>query len=651
MRGGRLVGVVVAWLAACAAGCEDAPPALPKGVIAIYDAPDKTILTPYPSDRYTVAAATATKLRLDIQHSGSADLVSAPASAATAAELDQMDGFSTTGGVIVAFDGPIDLASLERTDAQDFTVPGSPLWLIDVDDTSPDRGKAIGIVPRWWETPKDDFYLTAEYTLLAQPAAPLRPRTRYMLVVTDALKARDGGDVHRSPMMDDLLTGRASSAYAEEVTAALDTLVGVGVLKDDVVLATVFTTASVRDGLASIASQNRASAPPALLEPWTVLTPPDASGKIVYRGAYAAPEWRTPLPDGRFVLDAEGAPVAQNIASLEVFMAVSDAKTSTKRIPVIFGHGLGGDKDGVSGTAERLASLNVAVFGIDSPWHGSRAEGGDSSGSSGTAIFRFFGIDLQDATFVLGRARDNFRQMASDQLELVRLIQSLSTQDILPEGAPDGVPDLDVSRILYIGHSFGSVQGPTVFALAPELHAAVWNVGGSNMTMLLRDSNTFSLLVNGFRPPATPDGAVARFFAIAQGIIDPGDSLNYARFAGLEPFDPSATPFQPRDVLLQEVIEDAIVPNSTSEMLARAAGLENANAIQHISGVADVSAPVVANLPTGATGVISQFDVIEGSVPATHGELIFSPEGQAQYVEFFRSALEEGRARVLPQYP
>lgn len=626
------------------AACDDAePPAPPKGITAIYDAPNKTILTPYPSDRYTVDAPTPTGRRLDITHSGSTDLLSAPASKTTAEELDATDGFSTTGGVIVEFDGPIDLASIDRPDASDFTKAGSPLYLIDVDDASPERGKVFGIVPKWWETPKDDYYLTDEYTLLAQPAEPLRPRTRYMLVVTDAVKARDGGGVHRSPMMEELLSGKASGAYADEVKAAISAADAL-VAREHVVLATVFTTGSVFDGLKSIAAQNRATPPPTLTEPWTVETPEDASGRIRYRAVYSAPEWRTPLPDGRFVVDASGAPVKQKDAGLEVFMAVSDANTATKRIPVVYGHGLGGDKDGVWGTAERLSSLNVAVFGIDSPWHGSRSEGGDS----GTAIFRFFGIDLSDATFVLGRARDNFRQMASDQLELVRLIQSLATQDILPEGAPDGIPDLDVSRILYIGHSFGSVQGPTVFALAPELGAAVWNVGGSNMTMLLRDSNTFSLLVNGFRPPATPDGAVARFFAIAQGIIDPGDSVNYARFASLEKFDPSGTA---RDVLVQEVVDDAIVPNSTSETLARAAGLENVNALRHISGVKDVSAPVTANLPTGATGAISQFDRINGGMPASHGELIFSPEGQAQYVEFFRSYLMDGRARVAPAYP
>src|SRR6185503_10353150 len=102
------------------------------------------------------------------------------------------------------------------------------------------------------------------------------------------------------------------------------------------------------------------------------------------------------------------------------------------------------------------------------------------------------------------------RQMASDQLELIRFINSLGTLDLLPVGAPDGVPDLDVSKVLYIGHSFGSVQGPSAMALAPEIKHAVWNVGGDGLTMLIRDSGTFSLMVNALKPAGTSDGALAR---------------------------------------------------------------------------------------------------------------------------------------------
>ena len=37
-------------------------------------------------------------------------------------------------------------------------------------------------------------------------------------------------------------------------------------------------------------------------------------------------------------------------------------------------------------------------------------------------------------------------------------------------------------------------------------------------------------------------------------------------------------------------------------------------------------------------------------MPATHGELIFAPEAQAQYVEFFATGLAREHATVVAAY-
>lgn len=400
------------------------------------------------------------------------------------------------------------------------------------------------------------------------------------------------------------------------------------------------------DETLALAAAARAAPAPALMSKWEVAMPMSAPDpRVRFRAVYQSPEYRRPLPVGTWQIEG-GKPVVQKDVGLELFLAFSDATKSGPRPVVIFQHGLGGDKDSCWGTAERLASLNAAVIAIDSPEHGSRAEGGTAL----TAAFSFFGVDPTTQSFDIARARDNFRQMTSDQLELVRFIKSLGSLDLLPVGKPDGIPDLDVSRILYIGHSFGSVQGPAIFALAPEITQATWNVGGDGLMMLLRDSKTFGILVNALKPPGTPDGAMGRFFAMSQGIVDPGDPINYARFASLEA--PAGVPgWVPRDVLLQEVINDTIVPNSTSEALARAAGMALVDAIRPISGLPGVKAPVTGNMVGGGTGAIAQFDFIEGGQVAQHGELIFSPEARAQYVKFFQTGLAGAHATVVPAYP
>lgn len=661
---------------ACTAGCgaDDSNPAEPgpstpppASVVAVYGPSAETDLMPFPSNRYTRGdASTATGLRLDVRPETTRDQL-ATSYPVTADELNQLDGFSTTGGVILGFSGAIDPRGLVQLpnaeppvldpvlDATAYQAPGAPLYLANVDPESAEVGTLVGIIPTYWEQLADEFWIANEFTVIAQPAVPLRPRTRYALVGTRRLLASDGTPVGRTQEMHDVLEGRDSSAYAKELRAALAVLEpAAGLERDEVVVATTFTTGDVLSGVAALGEQRRAAPVPPLSQAWTIETPVQPDGRVRFVGGFPAPEFRKPKPDGQWELGPDGAPVVQSTVDLEVFLAFSDSTKGGKRPVVIYGHGLGGDKDGCWGTSERLAAIHAsgaAVFAIDSPEHGSRVPPGGTT-TLITSVYGFFGIDENDE-FVIGRARDNFRQMASDQLELVRFVSSLATLDLLPldasgQPAGDGEPDLDLSRILYIGHSFGSVQGPTVMALAPEIRHATWNVGGAGLMTLLRDSNTFRLVVEGLAPDGTPFGAIARFMAATQAIVDPGDPLNFARFATVEPL--AGVPgWAARDVLVQEVVDDTIVPNSTTEAMARAAGLELLHEVRKVSGVPTVSGPVSGNLPGGATGVLAQFDRADGK-KADHGGLIFTAEGRAQYVEFFRTALGGAHGTVADPY-
>lgn len=661
-----LAGLV---LALALFGCSDDVyvDGVSPSVVVEYGPTAETDLTLYPSDRYTQSdSSTATGLRVHIGKDNTTDQLTT-AYPITLEELNQLDGFSTVGGVAVRFTGPIDPRGLVELpdadppvldparDASKYTQPDSPMYLVDVDPDSAERGKAVGIIPRYFEQRRDVDYPMDDFTLIAEPATPLRPGTRYLFAITRRLLAADGTPVGRSAQMQRALSS-STDPYDTDLREAVALLGDLGVSADDVSAATRFTTASATKDVVALSKVRRAAPPPGLSDPWTIETAPSASdARVRFRAAFPAPEHRKPSPDGKWELDEKGVPKTQSTPNLEVFLAFSDSTQSGPRPVVIYQHGLGGDKDGNWGTSGRLASLSpegVAVFAIDSPGHGARGTGGGSPVSS---AFEFFGVDEGSLEFDIGRARDNFRQMAFDQLELVRLIRSLGTLDLLPldsngQPAPDGKPDLDVSRILYIGHSFGSVQGATVFALAPEITQANWNVGGAGLMMLLRDSNLFSFaVVKMLTPPGTPLGSVARFMAATQAIVDPGDPINYARYGTLEPLE-GVPDWKPRDVLIQEVVADTIVPNSTSEALARAAGASVVHRVTGASGIPSASAPTKGNAASGATSVVTQFDVMEGGKTASHGELIFSPEAQAQYVEFFASGLAGGHASVSAPY-
>lgn len=644
------------------AGCSSADVPVPGGgggpqVVALYGAPEASVLAPFPSDRYTVAdAATITGLRVDIGAHNTTDPI-VLAYPNIVASLGELDGFSTTGGVLAAFSGPIDMHGLapypdadppEITglrDAATYTEASSPILLVDVDPGSPERGRAVGLLPRYWAQPKNVDYPQSEFVVVAQPAEPLRPATRYLFALTSELRGEAGEALVRSPETAALIEGQAEGAYGAQVRDALGVLESeIGVPSARVVLASTFTTQSVIEEVAGMAARARTEPAPALLEPFTVETPMAADGRVRFRAVYATPEYRRDKPDGKWQIE-DGLPVPQKEVGLELYLAFSDGTHSGPRPVVIYAHGLGDDKDGCWGAAQRLAGLDAAVISIDAPEHGSRVPGGEPN--SVTSIFAFFGIDPETYDFDVGRARDGFRQMGSDQLELVRFIQSLGELDILPPGAPDGVPDLDVSRVSYIGQSFGSVQGPLVFALAPEIRQATWNVGGAGIMTLIRDSAAFSFLVQSLAPEGTSTPALARFFAVSQAVADRGDPLNFARYGTREAL-PGVEGWTPRDVLLQEVIDDNILPNSATEALARAAGLTLSDVIRPVSGMVEAPAPITGNLESGATGVLYQYDVVHGDELATHGELLFDEAARTQYVEFFATGLSSAHATVSP---
>lgn len=641
----------------CGCGDEESR-TLPLAPIEIlYGAPESTQLTPFPSDRYAVDdATTRTGKRLELGPGKTADsfLTGFPG---IGEALGRTDGASTVGGAWVMFSRPVDVTAFARdttldpvpTPARDgdaLAAADSPLLLVDVDPNSPELGTARGLVATYWEQAADGYYPSDDFTLLAEPTVPLRPATRYLFAVRRGLVGRDGAPVVPSAAMTALLSEPPSEPYAEAVHAGLAELeASFGVGAEELAAASLFTTRSVTEDVAARASESRASAVPALLEDFTVETPPSASDpRVRFRAVIETPELRG--ADGKWAV-AGGVPVVQKKVGLELYLAFADSTVSGPRPVIFFAHGLGGTKDGCWGTAERLASLGAAVVAIDSPEHGSRAADPDDALG---ATFGFFGIDADSGSFDIERARDNFRQMASDQLELVRFVASLGDLDLLPLGAPDGQPDLDVSRFGYIGHSFGSVEGPTVFALAPEIRQAVWNVGGAGLMRLLRDSGTFGLLVDSMKPVGTTDGALGRFFALTQGIVDPGDPLNYARFGAQEAL-PGVPDWAPRDILLQEVVDDSIVPNSTSEALARAAGLVHLDVIRPIPALAEAKSPWSGGGPNGSTAALVQFDEMDDGALAVHGSLIFSEVARAQYVEFFASGLAAEHATVVPAFP
>ncbi|MCS6899480.1 MAG: hypothetical protein NZX77_06885 [Polyangiaceae bacterium] len=171
--------------------------------------------------------------------------------------------------------------------------------------------------------PRDDF------TLVAQPARPLRPRTTYLLVVTSRLKDAKGSPVGATEAMRAVLDGSDPSDYAAAVREALLAVkAATGLGSEEIALATRFTTGSVVEETFAMARELRKTIPPALDRELNVVAQQDK--RVRFQGRYRAPEYRKAKPDGTWRIEG-GAPVLQGEASLEFLLSFSDGTYSGPR--------------------------------------------------------------------------------------------------------------------------------------------------------------------------------------------------------------------------------------------------------------------------------------------------------------------------------
>jgi len=265
---------------------------------------------------------------------------------------------------------------------------------------------------------------------------------------------------------------------------------------------------------------------------------------------------------------------------------------------VIFQHGVTRNRLDMFALAEGFNNAGVAVIAIDQPLHGITAT---DPAEDPTALFRIPGV--QERTFDLDIANnanladptpdglidpsgvhylnpgpdrllpsgDHFRQTAAD---LIHLIRTVPTMDI--DG--DTNPDLDGSRIHFVGTSLGGLAGTLVVGVNEDFVSATLGVTGGCLSCGLFESPTFeatlgaglvaALQANGILQGST---AFNNYLRDAQNLVDAGDALNY----GLAWAGTQAVP-----VHLIEVQGDLVVPNSMTARLQLAMGLRQVPAAQ-----------------------------------------------------------------------
>ncbi len=290
-----------------------------------------------------------------------------------------------------------------------------------------------------------------------------------------------------------------------------------------------------------------------------------------------------PLAGGDMIPGAWSDPINPSAPAvpteiIEVFAFIPAGAVPADGWPtVVFGHGITRAKTDLITIGSQLAQAGFASITIDWVAHGSRAiQTSDSAAlacddlSAGpTALAQCYAPIL---TTDLEVTRDNIRQTVLNGLALIASAKACDSTTC------PNIP-IDGSKMGYIGQSLGSIIGTLIVSMSPDIKAAVFNVGGVGLVDIVENTDSIGIrcsIVNGLVTAGIIEGEVnvtcltdewkqdpgyRRFAVIGRWALDPADGGNF--LPGLAS----------KKVLIQEVINDLVIPNFATDQQAGLLGL------------------------------------------------------------------------------
>jgi hypothetical protein len=476
-----------------------------------------------------------------------------------------LDGLGNFGTTLLRPSVPVDAASLKGVAAR-LVRSGDGAWSVLERDVAVEHSRDA--LEGTGKTAPEGY---PEF-LVVRPSLPLPEDAEGMLVILRGLKTSEGE-----------LLGRGFDFEAEPDAAPRVELAAaaLGVAPEEVLLALPLRPARALPTMRGLVDWTRNGAAPSFsiparelradkyfvgrwrageddwsaLQPWltkwTWANPAADVGEVVV-GTFRSRDVRS---DGIFRADWVADPAKAPEAELLFILTLPAGPKPAGGWPFVIGaHGLGGRNTAQKGSpqafclevAQVLASIGHGCLGVDAVEHGAR-------GSS----FDFFALDD------LRRTRDNFRQSAFDLMQLVSLSRVLDVEG-------DGVPDLSSSAGLF-ANSLGGIMGGSLASVDERIRYAALNVPGGGLANILastdiRDRIGLLLVSKTNLTFESPEyyGAFPLFRTVGQLFLETADPVNVGRaFHG-----------SGRALLIQEGVEDHVIPNFTTEALARAMGAQ-----------------------------------------------------------------------------
>ncbi len=550
-----------------------------------------------------------------------------------------LKGFSTAAAAGLRFDGPIDPQTLPA-DPTASVANDSSVQIIDVDPASPEHG-ARHLAQVHWQAAEAVYWPSNTLSVLPMLGRPLRPKTRYAVVVTNKVRASTGALISPADDLAEVLDLRPVSDRTRAVhdlyAPAVAELRGAGIASADIVHLTVFTTNDATEETFAAMDDVVQNVPMPTARDWA--RKEEGADMVVYEGNYGpSPNYqagdipfRKPENGGGFVVE-NGKPKLQNTFDQRFALAVPIATKCPMPASgypiVLYSHGTGGDYRSFieDGTAAALTEKCLAAMGIDQIFHGTRPGApalGDPQAET-TIQLLFFNLDNILA------ARTSNRQSAIDVVQQARLFTQ--TKITVP-AAVTTTTDIafDGTRVSFFGHSQGGLNGPLFLAGSDLARGAVLSGAGSDLALNLLEKTkpvdvaaAFRLLVGLSDPDsATELNLFHPVMTLVQSLVDSADPLQYGRFIARAPRDGYA----PKSIYQTEGVGadgvgDSYAPPHGIEALSVAIGLQRQLPGVHAvveagwAGLTDVSIPpegLSGNLGGGrASGILAQFVPAKG---------------------------------------
>ncbi|MCK6507451.1 hypothetical protein L6R53_29485 [Myxococcota bacterium] len=542
--------------------------------------------------------------------------------------LNLADGFSRLTPVMTMVEGELSGAGLAPYPAAS---TDAALRIYNAEPGHPGYGQAV---PLWTDVYTGGGNVSPDNLVLGFPRAPLAADAEHVVVLTDALGLADGSApevTHETAVilgLEEPLTDTEAAlvAYHAPTRALLEQ---VGIDPAHVVRVWDFTTRSVDDPtrrLASMVSQVQAASGELGVTLDSLTTSSDENiGAIVFGRVTGVPEFRD--ADGRLVLDDQGQPVAQGVTEAP-FRLLVPAGEGSYRV-TLYGHGTGGDVSDNSFDAD-FAAYDIAKAGTR------------FIGWTGDELVTLFASLTAFQAGIEGSTTGLMQAVANTQAILLSLQGPLAValQADTVQGTKNPVAGRtpDVSEPMWMGGSLGGAMGSLISASFPQIHYSVCNVPNGAWSHTIPGSLLYDTALAGVLSNIYGDETdVVMQLVISQTSWDDIDGAAWA-----EPALEKGTMF-----LLQQSMDDPVVPNAGTDILALALGAKMVGpALQEIPGMEAADA-----VTEGAA--LTQFRVPDSGVYDVHGFAARdTPAGAAafeQIIEYVNSVwLDESPLITFP---